>query len=370
MYRIFLTGLALGPALVATLPLSAIAVTISGLGSVYALIASLRLHPVRFRKVTSNTKRTASLLQARLTDAQRKSLPNPAYITRELVRVLSVGNELQPFGAPPDRDTTIARTLQGFMHGWNVKDVAKLSKSQSSELYLINTLLRSNPGEAGRIAQLFARPETMLDLRDEIDVIALRRAAFDQDYNAFVATRDLWSRLASAPQSLNAQLQALGAPDIDLWHHIVMTHDMADKDQRSAALWCLQQQEVDRATVAGFFGRLTKEGTLRKALAEGDTDFLACIQGLIRAWNDSFYKHSCLSLRPAFNLITLKPLFDLELEHLRLQDGDTGWVAPHCLFVNYEGRAPRNRGLWDVKGNGLTQPPRQADYFETEAEPV
>ncbi|PYG31158.1 hypothetical protein C8N36_105217 [Pelagimonas varians] len=364
MYRILLTGMALGPALAAALPLSGIAVAVSGLGSAYALMASMRLEPIRIRKFTSGGRRAETLLQSDLSNAQKRKLPNQDFMLRELLRVMSVGREFQPPGAPPCRDNVIALTLRGLMLGWKTKDLTKLSELQRCELYLINTLLRSDPGEAGRIAQLFARPETMLDLRDEIDAIALRRTAFDRDYGAFVATRDLWTNGADTARPMIALLQGLGAADIDLWHHVVTRHDLSNPDQRRAAVWCLQQKDVNRSTVAAFFGRLAKEQALRTALAQGDTEFLTAVQGLIGAWNDSFYKLSELALSPALDVRTLKPLFEDELEYMQEHAGGGGWIAPHCLFVEYDGRAPRNRDLWDLHRSCLTQPPRQADCFE------
>lgn len=364
MNRILLTGLALGPALVATFPPSGIAMAVVGIGSVYALMASLRPRPIRIRQFTSRGKSAGILLQACLSNEQRRKLPSHSYILRELSQIMSVGREFQPPGSPPCRDTVIALTLRGFMLGWKTEDLTKLSEQQRCELYLINTLLRSDPGEAGRIAQLFARPETMLDLRDEIEEISQRRAAFDRDYNAFVATQDLWANKTDEKQSLIALVQGLRAPDMDLWHHVVVNHEMSDPDQRRAALWCLQQKDVNRSTVAAFFGRIANEQALRTALVQGDTEFLTSIQELIRTWNDSFYKLSELALDPALNVSTLKPLLDRELEYIQ-ENVDAGeWIAPHCLFVEYEGRAPRNRDQWDLRNSCLTRSPCQLDYFE------
>lgn len=364
MYRILLTGLALGPALTAALPLSGIAVAASGLGSAYALIASIRLQPIRIGKFTAGKRRPTTLLQTDLPDAQKRKLPNRDFMLRELSRVMSVVREFQPPGAPPSRDHVIALTLRRLMLGWKTKDLTKLSDLQRSELYLVNTLLRSDPGEAGRIAQLFARPDTMLDLRDEISAISLRRAAFDRDYGAFVATRDLWTNGADTKQPLIARLQGLGTVDIDLWHHVVTRHDLSDPDQRRAAVWCLQQKDVNRSTVAAFFGRLAREHTLRSALAQGDTEFLTAVQDLIDAWNDSFYQQSELALSPALEVSSLKLLFDSELEYIQKHAGSGPWTAPHCLFIEYDGRTPRCRDLWDLNNSCLTQPPRQEDYFE------
>lgn len=365
MYRILLTGLGLGPAFIASLPFSGVAVAVSGIGSAYALLASLRPQRIRVNKFTTGAKRGTTLLSAQLSDAQTDGLPDHREISRELQRVLSAGKEVQPPGAPPSREAVIARALMGFMlGGWKTKDIAKLTKMQRSELYLICAVLQATPGEAGRIAQLFARPETMLELRDEIDSVDLRRAAFDRDYNAYLATQDLWENSARTGKPLLAQIQSLGSPDVDLWHHIIMNHDMSNPDQRRTALWCLKQKDVDRATVAAYFGRITKARALHKALADGDVEFMIAIQGLIHAWNDSFYKQSLLALLPPYDVAMLKPTFELEIEYMQEHADRAGWVAPHCLFVEYEGRPPRNRDHWDLHIGHLTQPPRQGDYFE------
>lgn len=364
MYRILLTGLALVPALVAAFPPSGIVMAVSGIGSAYALMASLRPRPIRIRQFTSRGKSAATLLQTSLSNEQRRKLPGHSYILSELSQTMSVEREFQPPGSPLCRDTVIALTLRGFMQGWKTEELTELSEQQRCELYLINTLLRSDPGEAGRIAQLFTRPETMLDLRDEIEEISQRRAAFDRDYGAFAATQDLWANKTEEKQSLIALLQGLRAPDMDLWHHVVMNHDMSEPDQRRAALWCLHQKDVNRSSVAAFFARLTKEQALRTALAQKDAEFLSSVQELIRTWNDSFYKLSELALDPSLDVSALKPLFDLELEYMQ-EHADAGdWVAPHCLFVDYEGRAPRNRDQWDLRNSRLTQAPCQVDYFE------
>lgn len=361
MQRIFLTGLALVPAIAAALPLSGFSVAMSGLGSAYALVASLRPQPDRVNR-TSGRSRSDTLLRGPLPKAERAKLPNPSAISQELLRALACSQEFHIPGAPLDRDTAIMRTLQGFMQGWKTLDLAKLSAAQRTELYLINTLLRADPGEAGRVAQLFARPDTMLDLRDEIDLITLRRAAFDRDYGAFLSTQAIWEQNRAAGPLLRV-LKSLPEADVDLWHHVVMEHDLFDADQQAAALWCLEQPSCDRATVAGYFGRLTRDQTLRDPRAQSDPEFLHRVRQLIQGWNDGTYKHQELALDPPHRVATLQPFFDAELDFLTEQLGQA-WPAPHCIFVNFEGRAPRDRSIWDLLTGTLTAPPRQGDYFE------
>ena len=170
MRRILLTGLALGPLLAFLLPFSTAGVVIVGFGSAIAFIATLRTRRI------PDTKHPGPLLRAGLRLQQREDLPDQREMAKVLMHTLSSGREYQPDVFPTDRDTAIARTLHGFLQSWNIKDLSEMTELQRSELFLINTLLRSPPGEAGRIAQLFARPDTMLDLRDEIDIITQHRS--------------------------------------------------------------------------------------------------------------------------------------------------------------------------------------------------
>ncbi|MGH1415558.1 MAG: hypothetical protein ACRBB0_18865 [Pelagimonas sp.] len=362
MQRIVLTGLALIPAVAAVFPLSGIALAVSGLGSAYALVASLRPQPIRISRTTPGAHRATTLLRGPLPKSDRSALPDQSAISHHLMRVLAAANDFQPPGVPLDRDTAIARTLSGFMQGWRTQNLSKLTASQRSELYLINTLLRAEPGEAGRLAQLFARPDTMLDLRDEIDLITLRRASFDRDYNAFLATQSLWDS-AVAPRDLSEALQSMASQDIDLWHHVTLHHDLHDPAQRSAALWCLSQATCDRATLAAYFGRLTKDQFLRSPKAQADPAYLAAVQDLIQKWNSGFYKHHELALTSPHSVATMQPFFDAELDYLSAQC-DQHWPDPHCIFIEFDGRAPRNRDHWDLRSGQVTAPPRQNDYFE------
>ncbi len=368
MHRIVLTVLALGPALVAALPVSGFAMAVGGLGSAYALVASLRPQPVRVSRVSTGGTRATTLLRTPLSKTERAKLPGQTDLSRHLMRVLASANDFQPPGFPLDRDTAIARTLTGFMQGWKTQDLAKLTETQRAELFLINTLLRTDPGEAGRLAQLFARPDTMLDLRDEIDKIALRRASFDRDYNAFLATQNLWDN-TTGPRPLLDALTSMQADDIDLWHHVVVHHDLRDADQRAAALWCLQKPTCDRATLAAYFGRLTKDQFLRSSEAQADPAYLAAVVSLIKKWNNGYYKSHELALLPPDTVATLQPFFDIELAHLLEQTG-TIWPSPHCIFIEFVGRPPRARAHWNLRSGCLTDPPRQQDYFESAFEAI
>lgn len=363
MHRIVLTVLALGPALIAALPVSGIAMAVGGLGSAYALVASLRPQPIRVSRVSVGASRATTLLRNPLPKSEQNKLPGQTEMSRQLMRILTSANDFHPPAVPLDRDTAIARTLMGFMQGWKTQDLAKLSKTQRSELYLINTLLRTTPGEAGRIAQLFSRPDTMLDLRDEIDLITLRRVAFDRDYDAFLATQAFWDKNAT-PSSLLDAVQSLTAEDIDLWHHIVVHHDLRNPAQRSAALWCMQQKGCDRATLAAYFGRLTKDQFLRSPEAQSDPAYLDTLQKLIHDWNNGTYKEHELALVSPNRVATLQPFFDIELNYLNDNFG-TIWPSPHCLFVEFDGRSPRLRDHWNLNTGTLNEPPRQQDYFES-----
>ncbi|WP_299935695.1 hypothetical protein [uncultured Pelagimonas sp.] len=368
MHRIVLTVLALGPALIAALPMSGIAVAVGGLGSAYALVASLRPQPIRVSRVSSGATRATTLLRGPLPKSERSKLPGQTKMSRDLMRILASANDFQPPSVPLDRDTAIARTLMGFMQGWKTQNLASLTETQRAELYLINTMLRASPGEAGRLAQLFARPDTMLDLRDEIDLIALRRAAFDRDYNAFLATQTLWDSNAG-PRPLRDTLISLQAEDVDLWHHVVVHHDLRDPDQRKAALWCLQQPACDRATLAAYFGRLTKEQFLRSSGAQADPAYLRAVQKLINDWNAGLYKEHEIALLPPDSVATLQPFFDIELNHL-VEETGTIWPNPHCIFVEFIGRPPRPRDHWELRTGQLSEPPRQQDYFESAFEAI
>ncbi|MBW4980983.1 hypothetical protein KZZ07_00385 [Mameliella sp. CS4] len=359
MYRLALTGVAIGPAfLAALLPAPAIgvpiALAIGGMGSLYALMTSLRGRKARPRPAGPVLLRRASLRR------RDNTLPSTTDQRLALADALAAAVDLRAEPeAPPTRETAIARILGRILDSWKVTDLAELPPDLTIALTQLERLLKADPGEAGRIAQMFQRPDVVLSLRDEIEKIAEARATYDRAFAAFQATRLMYAA-SPKPGNLTEALQSLGTVDRDLWHRIVLEHDPTDPAQRSAALWCVSQPECDRATVAAYLSSLPEEAQLQNAEIDGDLGFLGQVRRIIDNCNAGIYRKQELAYSPDSGSAAA---LARELDGLAVLNREPRWPDPQCLFVLYEGRDPRPRPAWDIALGRLVAAPNRADYL-------
>lgn len=373
--RLLLGGIALGPTFaVVFLPLPVMGtfteLALASVGGLVALAASIQNRPARPRLTApplADTRSSTPLLHpaAQSQKIQSRTVPHPTTMRQALQTTLSGLNHLPPAVEPITRDGAIAQILNRFLHRWGAQDANTLAAQELTELYLIDQLLRGSPGEAGRIAQLFQHPNVLIDLRDELDKIAARRARYDRAHNAFLATSAFWDRIKNGqhPGTLLQALKSLQAPDIDLWHRVVVEHDPQDPEQRAAALWCLRQKTCDRATVAAFFGRVAYENLLQQAARLDDQGFLDAVRDLIDQWNDGTYRTSEIAL-PKDDVAQADPVLRAALDALAQMTQSARWPEPHGIFAAYPGRPPRTRKQWNLSRAMLAAPPRLSDYVD------
>lgn len=359
LYRVFLASLAIAPllilALMPTVPVGipiAFAVSAMGIG-VFALRSVIRRHGSA-RRIGPALLRNGALRH------MRRELPSPAAQRDALADVLAAAHDVRAEPeAPPTRATAVARILSRMLTGWKITDLDDLPDDLAAALTLLERLLNADPGEAGRLAQCFQRPDLVLGLRDEIDRIAYKRARHDHAFAAFEATR-VMQAADPAPRDLLEALKFLGEADVDLWHRIVTEHDPFDPAQRAAALWCLSRPDCDRATVAAFFARLTDGAQLQTAARNGDRDFVETVRSLIARCNASYYTKQEIAFAPPPDA---KMRLARELDALAELTGAPRLPDPQCAILALDGRAPRPRPAWDLVRGGLVEPPKRADYL-------
>jgi hypothetical protein len=358
-YRLFLAALALGPAvLLSVVTFSAIGAQIGLgvgiMGGAYALMSALR--PGRI----AAHRQGPALLRSAVLRRPPKGLPSLAQQRFALAETLSAAVELRSEpDAPPSRATAVARILSRVLDSWKISDLGTLPHDLTVTLTLLERLLTADPSEAGRIAQMFQRPDVVLGLRDEIDRIGRLRTAHDLAFAAYQATRRLHG-LHPAPRNLVQALTALSTTDADLWHSVVRAHDPSDPAQRDAALWCVSQPTCDRATLACYLARLPDGAQLQNAALDGDRAFVDRIRNLIRLCNSGTYTRQELSYAPPPH--TAQRLAQ-ELDALSAITGEPRYPDPQCVFQVMEGRAPRPRPAWDLRAGRVTRAPNRADYL-------
>lgn len=356
VYRVVHSGVALGPAAVlAAVPAASaflpLGIILGGVGGLYALLSSFRREKPR--------RRGPALLRRSALRQPEPGLPTldeqRLAIAHALVAAVDLRAEPE---APPTRATAVARILSRILDSWNATDIAALPRDLTLSLTLLEQCLNAAPGEAGRIAQLFQRPDVVLGLRQEIDAISKARAAYESAFAAFQATQKL--QTTAAPGTLTDALRQLNTPDIDLWHHIVTEHDPADPPQRQAALWCVAQPGCDHASVATYLSRLADGAQLQNAYIDGDTAFLDQVRGIIANCNAGIYRHRGLDYVPPADATSR---LDAELDALASLSDSPRWPAPQCVFTVLEGREPRPRPAWDLSSGRLIAAPKRSDYL-------
>ncbi|WP_417209326.1 hypothetical protein [Antarctobacter sp.] len=357
VYRLVLAAVALGPAaILVVVPISSailpVGMVIGSAGSVFALMTSLR--------------------------GDRPHRHGPALLRRAALR--RPGSDLPPLGAqrlaiaeslvaavdlraepdsPPTRAIAVARILSRLLDSWNMTDIASLPRDLTLALTLLERCLNAEPGEAGRIAQMFQRPDVVLGLRQEIDAIAQTRATYDRAFAAFQATRVVQAA-DPVPRNLVEALQSLNTPDVDLWHRIMTDHDPADPAQRDAALWCAAQPDCDKASVAVFLSRLADGAQLQNAYIDGDSAFLDRVRRIIANCNAGVYRHHGLAFVPAPDAARR---LTVELDALASLSDTARWPDPQCVFTVLEGHKPRPRPAWDLAKGHPVAAPNRSDYL-------
>lgn len=358
VYRLVLIGIAIGPAIAFVLmpfPVMGLSagVALGSLGVAAAVVSA-------FRGGERPRRGGPGLLRGTTLRHPPEDLPTLAdqrtALAATLLRVIDIRAEPD---APPSRATAIARVLSRLLDNWQVSDVAALPRDLTMTLTLLHRVLTADPGEAGRIAQFFRRPDTVLSLRDEIDRVAETRATYDRNLAAYQATQALHAA-GSPPPSLACALTRLSVDDPDLWHRIVTEHDPADPAQRAAALWCVAQPQCDRATVAAFLSRLPETAQLQNAAIERDQRFLDLVRLIIRNCNAGAYTRQELSYSPPADAASG---MRSELDALSRLTRAPRWPDPQCTFIPLSGLAPRPRPAWDLERGGLIAPPNRADYL-------
>jgi hypothetical protein len=274
---------------------------------------------------------------------------------------------------PPDADTAVAQIVSRVMSGRRKPSIAALTRDDVVELILLRRLLRAGPHEAGALAQLFQRPDVVLDLRDEVQSIAARRASYERDMRALEATRWQWAQMRSdrAGMTLVKALQRLDASDIDLWHRVVAEHDPSDPAQRAAAFWCVRQVDCDRATLALFLADVIARDAIPAAARSGDEALLETVAAILAEWEAGAYATAELHSLPAGRLEAARQGLSAALDGLALSSGRRRWPDPIGLFEPHAGRAPRPRNHWDLARGVILRAPDPDDYRDPRwAEPL
>ncbi|KUF09460.1 hypothetical protein [Pseudoponticoccus marisrubri] len=347
----------MSPALaVSVLPASVAGLALGGLGALYALVTSIRVSRAR----GGPSRRT--LLRRKLPRHALDGLPTVEQMRAELT--LAVTEPVLPEDAvfPTRPERAVGQALSGVLARCAKPDPEALDEVSVRELYLFRQVLTAEPGEAGRLAQLFRRPELVLDVRQEIEAIAATREVFDRKHDAYLATQALWQQQmrGAEPGSLPAALRALSAPDPDLWHYVVGQGDLTDPDQRAAITWCLQEESCDRATVALYFYRVARDGVLDRALRQRDMETIRLVEAVIRRWNDRCRRRQEIALPAARGEAALSEA----LTRVAEATGRKRVADPHGAFLGFDGRPARPREFWNLTTGRLTAAPRLTDFVD------
>ena len=346
--RLFWAGLALVP--VASLAFASgggmhpVLAMVSGGGSAAALVAAFG----RFgRKAERSGPR---LLRPSALRTPPPDLPD-AQTRLAMVQVALRGSGPVDASVPTDGPGAIARILTRVVEARG----GAVTPDDTIELVLLMRLLTAEATRAGALAQLFVRPDLVLDLRDEVNAAIRRRAAFDRDMAALEAGQALWRGGQRAFGGPLRALQALGVPDQDLWHAVMRDGPL------DAATWCATQPECDRASVALFLARVARDKALDQALAQGDGAFVDRIAAILRRWNAGGYGIGEIAI--AFDGPEEQALRDA-LDRLALASGAPRLPEPCGLFATRAGHPPRDRGHWCLHSGRLLRAPHADAYLE------
>ncbi|WP_146584959.1 hypothetical protein [Puniceibacterium confluentis] len=377
-YRILWSSLGLSPALASLLlPPEFAASLFSALGvpttlAVFLGLALLVTHAARRAPATHGQPPLPEqgLLLRSAHVRPPVDLPAPDDQRRHLIRRLSSHHDRpapgQDLSEPESEGNAISATLSRVIEIWNGTAPGSLTPEQVTELYLLEQVISGSADRAGALAQLFRKPDVVLEIRDRIGEIRRRRSAFEHQRSIYDATLRLWRNQSDkrCPAALLTALRALDAPDPDLWHRVILEHDATCPAQRAAALWCASQPSCDRASVASYLGALAADCQLDDAVLRGDNSWLDGVRSVIEAWNSGRYPQRNLALAPADAVLNAGPALSAMLDRLAEQTGTARWPDPRGVFAEYHGRMPRPRAAWSLEKGRLTAPPDLADYVD------
>lgn len=361
--RMVVSGLAVGPAVgFALSPVTwmggPILAGVAAAASVYALVDSIKLTDL----VSDTRAQSAKLLRPGALRAAPQ-LPNSGEMRQRLTRRVAPPPDTAHPGAPMRYDHAVARVLRHAMRGWEVTQIDLLTVDELTELFLLDRLLDTSPGEAGEMADLFRKPDSVLSLRDAVRKLAEERAEFDRQHALYDATCRMWRRTGDIQPKLAESLRQLHSRDADLWHRVVLEHDPDDPDQRRAAFWCLQNRDCDRATVASYCALAAHDGRLLKAVRQGEMETFSMLARLLDAWNRGYYQQQELALDPADLVAHAGPEFAKMLDDLARITGAPRLPDPTHMFTDYHGRRPHPRKSWCLKTGRQIRMPDPSEYM-------
>lgn len=272
----------------------------------------------------------------------------------------------------PERPETVLKEAFGqILQSWKTPDIKRLETPQVTELYLLHQLLMAEPADAGRMAELFLKPEQVLLIHEQVNSLRIQRRVFDRQLGLFRATHGLWKKQLDRPRpalDLCEALQALGVADVDLWHHVVADHTPARPDHRQAALWIALQRQCSQATVATFLSRLILDGHVEAAArgvrAEGDQSFVAGVRKVLDQWNRGYYRDDSLCLTPAEMVCGLDGDMRKALDGIGAAMGGDPWPMPKDMMRPFPGRPVEPRPAWSLSSGRLAMQPKIGDYVE------
>jgi hypothetical protein len=283
----------------------------------------------------------------------------------DITRISHYCPELLHPTAPPSRDEALCRILRRFQKSWDCANPDALSREEVTVLYALIRIVRGSEAEANTLAQQFKDPSKPLGVRWSIQEISRTYDQFKRDHRAFLATQLQFEHAeqGKTPRDLLSGLRGLKSKDIDLWHRVILEHDPKDPAQRDAALWCLQQPECDRASIAAYMGYVAADGTLRAAAKTRDQAYLDAITQILHNWNKGVYQTHEIALDPSDAMIREGERFAQCLDQVAAITGQPSLPMPRRMFTNYPGRPPKRRDHWCLHTGTVRQAPQLSEYI-------
>jgi hypothetical protein len=112
----------------------------------------------------------------------RDELPKPHMMRHFLARALQVPPP--PKGVPHTLDESLARILAGGLPG-GPASVETIDEMRLTELFLLLRVMKTTPGDAGRLAQFFWNASAVLELRDGILRDDELRQAWEEEIRSY-----------------------------------------------------------------------------------------------------------------------------------------------------------------------------------------
>lgn len=264
---------------------------------------------------------------------------------------------------PETADAAKAAIVRQAVASFGDGDLDDLPQDQLAELYLFVDLLTTTPGNAGRLAHYFRNPAEVLHLRDQLRQIAEDRARFEQQQITFQSARSFWrSAGKKGTGGLLNSLQSLRFADVDLWHYVVVKHDLTNPDQRAAADWCVMHPNCDQATLAVYIRRMLDSGAFEAAIETGDQDRLAMLRSVILRWISAGSSQQSLVLEASPDAESDMARLAALIERLPQDTDGPRWTLPTGAFGALPGRDAQPRDHWCLQTGRMRAAPRWHDY--------